>query len=305
MAYEDKRRNSGKKQSFDRSRDPRPANRPSRPARPRPAPVKQPVQPVYSPAEEETESDALNIVEGRNAVHEAIASGRSVEKLFVLGTTDDTRLNGLVGECKENGAQIIRCDRHKLDAMSRTGAHQGAIAVVSEIAYATVDDIFARAEETGRPPLIVVCDHLSDPQNLGAIVRSAEVFGAHGVIIPKRRSVSVTPVTVKASAGACLHLPIVRCTNLHAVLTELKERGVWICGADGSGDRLISETDLTSPTAIVLGSEGDGMARLTKDDCDFVVRIPMQGKVNSLNVSAAAAVFLYEAIRQRGAKESL
>lgn len=245
---------------------------------------------------------AFNLIEGRNAVHEALASGRSIEKVFVLDNREDGRLTALAAECRANGAQLVSCDRRKLDAMSETGAHQGIIAVVSEIDYATVADIFARAESSGRPPLIVICDHLSDPQNLGAIVRSAEVFGAHGVIIPKRRSVSVTPVAVKASAGACLHLPIVRCANLHAMIGELKEAGVWVCGADGAGDRLISDADLTTATAIVLGSEGDGLSRLTRDDCDFLVRIPMFGNVNSLNVSAAAAVFLYEAVRQRTAR---
>ena len=250
-------------------------------------------------AEERTDDEALNLIEGRNAVHEALVSGRSIEKLFVQGGTEDARLAGLIAECRESGAQIVRCDKRKLDAMSQTGAHQGAIAMVSDITYATVADIFARAAESGRPPLIVICDHLNDPQNLGAIVRSAEVFGAHGVIIPKRRSVSVTATAVKASAGACLHMPIVRCTNLHATIEELKKAGVWIYGADGAGDRLLAETDLTSAAAIVMGSEGDGMSRLTRDDCDFLVRIPMLGKVNSLNVSAAAAVFLYEAVRQR------
>jgi 23S rRNA (guanosine2251-2'-O)-methyltransferase len=249
--------------------------------------------------EERADDDALNLIEGRNAVHEALVSGRSIEKLFVQGGTDDARLAGLIAECRESGAQIVRCDKRKLDAMSQTRAHQGAIAMVSDITYATVADIFARAAESGRPPLIVICDHLNDPQNLGAIVRSAEVFGAHGVIIPKRRSVSVTATAVKASAGACLHMPIVRCTNLHATIEELKKAGVWIYGADGAGDRLLAETDLTSAAAIVMGSEGDGMSRLTRDDCDFLVRIPMLGKVNSLNVSAAAAVFLYEAVRQR------
>lgn len=274
---------NGKNDRF--SRKPRPNNDFSRDAR----------------AEEREDSEALNLIEGRNAVHEALVSGRSIEKLFVQGGTDDTRLAGLIAECRESGAQIVRCDKRKLDAMSQTGAHQGAIAVVSDITYATVADIFARAAESGRPPLIVICDHLNDPQNLGAIVRSAEVFGAHGVIIPKRRSVSVTATAVKASAGACLHMPIVRCTNLHATIEELKKAGVWIYGADGAGDRLLAETDLTSAAAIVMGSEGDGMSRLTRDDCDFLVRIPMLGKVNSLNVSAAAAVFLYEAVRQRTA----
>ena len=243
--------------------------------------------------------ETLNTVEGRNAVREALNSGKSIERLYVLGGSDDGRLAALAADCRENGAQIVRCDRRRLDMMSATGAHQGVIAVVADIAYASLSDIFTRAEESGRPPLIVVCDHITDPQNLGAIIRSAEVFGAHGVVIPKRRSVSVTPAAVKASAGACLHMPVVRCANLHAAIGELKQAGVWIYGADGMGDRLICETELTSAAAIVLGSEGDGLSRLVRDDCDFLVRIPMLGKVGSLNVSAAAAVFLYEALRQR------
>lgn len=250
---------------------------------------------------EEASPISENLIEGRNAVREALAGGREIEKVYALNNREDSRLSALVGECRAHGAQIVSCDRRKLDAMSETGAHQGILAVVSEISYATVEDVLHHAEESGQPPLIVICDHLSDPQNLGAIVRSAEVFGAHGVIIPKRRSVSVTPAAVKASAGACLHLPIVRCTNLHATITQLKEKGLWICGADGAGDRLISDADLTGPMAIVLGSEGDGLSRLTREDCDFLVRIPMAGKVNSLNVSAAASVFLYEVVRQRAA----
>ena len=260
--------------------------------------------PHYEPRDREAEvetTESLNLIEGRNAVREALASGKSIEKLFVQGGTDDARLAGLIADCRESGAQIVRCDKRRLDMMSSTGAHQGAIAVVSDITYATMADIFARAQESGRPPLIVICDHLNDPQNLGAIVRSAEVFGAHGVIIPKRRSVSVTATAVKASAGACLHMPIVRCTNLHATIEELKKAGVWIYGADGAGEKVLAETDLTSSAAIVMGSEGDGMSRLTREDCDFLVRIPMLGNVNSLNVSAAAAVFLYEAVRQRTA----
>lgn len=253
---------------------------------------------------EAAETMPENLIEGRNAVREALAGDREIEKVYALNNRDDSRLAALVGECRAHGAQIVSCDRRKLDAMSSTCAHQGILAVVSEITYASVEDVLNRAEASGRPPLLVICDHLSDPQNLGAIVRSAEVFGAHGVIIPKRRSVSVTPAAVKASAGACLHLPIVRCTNLHAVIGELKEKGLWICGADGAGDRLISDADLAGPTAIVLGSEGDGLSRLTREDCDFLVRIPMAGKVNSLNVSAAASVFLYEAIRQRTARNS-
>lgn len=246
-------------------------------------------------------SDNEYIVEGRNAVSEALKSGKSVDKLFVLDAPDEKNgpLSQLISRCHENGAAVIRCDRKKLDRMSKTGAHQGVIAFVSGCAYKTLADILNFAEGTGRPPLVVVCDHLEDPYNLGAVIRSAEVAGAHGVIIPNRRGAGLTPTAVKASAGAALHLPVVRCANVVSAIKELKDAGLWVYGADADGDTQLYGADFKGPSAIVMGSEGSGLSRLVRENCDFIVSIPMLGKINSLNVSAAAAVILFETVRQR------
>ena len=190
-------------------------------------------------------------------------------------------------------------DRRKLDNMSRTHAHQGVIAIAAVREYATVDDILGAARTRGEPPLVVVCDEISDPHNLGAIIRTAECAGAHGIIIPKRRSAGLTAVVGKTSAGAVAHLPVARVANLTALLKELKDDGLWIFGADAAGDRPLYEADLKGPAAIVIGSEGSGMSRLVAEQCDFKVSIPLRGQINSLNASAAAAVLLYEAVRQR------
>ena len=183
--------------------------------------------------------------------------------------------------------------------MSRTHSHQGVIALAAVREYATVDDILNIARERGEPPLIVVCDELSDPHNLGAVIRTADAAGAHGVIIPKRRSAGLTAVVSKTSAGAVAHVPVARVPNLPSLLKELKEEGVWVFGTAAGGTTQLYQADLKGPAAIVIGSEGDGMGRLVAENCDFTVSIPMFGKINSLNASAAAAVLLYEAVRQR------
>ncbi|MCQ2420936.1 MAG: 23S rRNA (guanosine(2251)-2'-O)-methyltransferase RlmB, partial [Clostridia bacterium] len=205
----------------------------------------------------------------------------------------------LAAMAKQAGAVVVETDRRKLDQMSATGAHQGIIAVVAAHSYAELDDIFARAEEKGEAPLIVICDELSDPHNLGAIIRTAECAGAHGVIIPKRRSVGLTAVVGKASAGALEYMPVVRVANITNAIKELKERGVWVCGTAADGDTNLYHADLKNAAAIVIGNEGDGMSRLVADSCDFKVSIPMKGAISSLNASAAAAILLYEAVRQR------
>lgn len=190
-------------------------------------------------------------------------------------------------------------DRRKLDQMSLTHAHQGIIAQTAAHAYASVEDMLALAESRGEPPLLVICDELSDPHNLGAILRSAECAGAHGVIIPKRRSAGLTPVVAKASAGALEYIPVARVPNIPRVLQELQSRGVWVYGTAADGDRELYDADLQGPAAIVIGNEGTGMGRLVRQSCDVLVRIPMRGRISSLNASAAAAVLLYEAVRQR------
>ena len=183
--------------------------------------------------------------------------------------------------------------------MSRTHSHQGVIALCAVREYVTVDDILAIAREKGEKPLIVVCDELSDPHNLGAVIRTADAAGAHGVIIPKRRSAGLTAVVAKTSAGAVAHVPVARVPNLVAALKELQQAGVWVFGTAAEGTTSLYQADLKGPAAIVIGSEGDGMTRLAAENCDFLVSIPMRGKLNSLNASAAAAILLYEAVRQR------
>ena len=194
---------------------------------------------------------------------------------------------------------MIPVDRRKLDNMSITHAHQGVIALAAARPYATLDDIFALAESRGEAPLIVVCDELSDPHNLGAIIRSAECAGAHGVVIPKRRSAGLTPVVAKASAGAIEYMPVARVSNISSALKELQARGVWVYGTAADGTQELFDANFQGPTAIVIGNEGDGMGRLVRQTCDVLVRIPMRGRISSLNASAAAAILLYEAVRQR------
>ena len=211
----------------------------------------------------------------------------------------DLPLRQLANQARQQGAVLAEVDRHKLDAMSRTHAHQGIIAVAAVREYASVEDLLQAARDRGEPPLLVVCDELSDPHNLGAVIRTAECAGAHGVIIPKRRSAGLTAVVAKTSAGAVSHLPVARVANLPSLLKQLKKEGLWIFGAAADGPVSLYEADLKGPAAIVIGSEGSGMSRLVAETCDVLVRIPMKGKLNSLNASAAAAILLYEAVRQR------
>ena len=241
-----------------------------------------------------------DMIEGRNAVTEALRSGRTVNKVYLADGDTDRALGRLAALAKEAGAVVVRIDRRKLKEMSQTGAHQGIIASVAVHDYATIDDILAAAEAKGEAPLIVLCDELSDPHNLGAILRTAECAGAHGLIIPKRRSVGLTAVVGKASAGAVEYMPVARVSNLTAAIRELKQRGVWIFGTAADGAVPLYSADLKGPAAIVIGNEGVGMSRIVADNCDFKVSIPMKGQISSLNASAAAAILLYEAVRQRG-----
>ena len=250
------------------------------------------------------DAEADNIIEGRNAVLEAIRAGTAIDKLYLARGDTDATLRFIASTARDSGIVVTEADRRKLDAMSRTHAHQGVIAVTALREYASVEQILAAAAERGEPPLLVVCDEISDPHNLGAIIRTAECAGAHGVIIPKRRSAGLTAIVGKTSAGAVSHLPVARVPNLPALLRELKEQGIWIYGAAVDGAASLYETDLTGPAAIVIGSEGAGMGRLVASCCDFLIRIPMRGKINSLNASAAAAVLLYEVVRQRTLSEN-
>ena len=238
-------------------------------------------------------------LEGRNALTEALKSGRTIDKVFVAAGDTDRSLQRLAAQAKEAGAVVVPVDRRKLDQMSTTRAHQGIIALAAAHVYYTIDDILEEAASRGETPLIVICDELSDPHNLGAIMRSAECAGAHGVIIPKRRSVGLTATVAKASAGAVEYMKVARVTNINACLSELKEKGVWIYGTAAEGSIPMYKADLTGPAAIVIGNEGDGMSQLVRKNCDVMVHIPMKGKITSLNASAAASILLYEAVRQR------
>ena len=241
---------------------------------------------------------ADGIIEGRNAVIEALRAGTVIDKIYLQKGETDRALGHIASKARSAGAVVVEADRRKLDAMSRTHAHQGVIALAAVREYATVEDILQAAADKGEPPLLVVCDELSDPHNLGAVIRTAECAGAHGVIIPKRRSAGLTAVVAKTSAGAVAHIPVARVPNLPALLKDLKDRGVWIFGTMANGTTSLYDADLKGPAAIVIGSEGNGMGRLVTEGCDFLVSIPMRGKLNSLNASAAA-ILLSEAVRQR------
>ena len=247
----------------------------------------------------EVERDAAGVVEGRNAVTEALRAGAAIDKLYIARGDTDRTLGRIAAQARRAGIVVVEADRRKLDAMSATGSHQGVIAVAAAAAYASVEDLLAIAGERGEPPLLVVCDEISDPHNLGAIIRTAECAGAHGVVIPKRRSAGLTAVVAKTSAGAVSYLPVARVPNIPQLLQDLKERGLWVFGTAAEGSTPLYGADLRGPAAIVIGSEGDGMSRLVRESCDFLVSIPLRGRISSLNASAAAAILLYEAVRQR------
>lgn len=248
-------------------------------------------------AREDSAADGL--IEGRNAVTEALRAGTAIDKIYIARGDTDRTLSQIVALAKSAGIVVADADHRKLDAMSCTHSHQGVIAVAAVRQYASVEEILAAAAEKGEPPLVVVCDELSDPHNLGAVIRTAECAGAHGVIIPKRRSAGLTAVVAKTSAGAVSYLPVARVSNIPALLEQLKQEGLWVFGTAAEGNTTLYNADLKGPAAIVIGSEGTGMSRLTAQRCDFLVRIPMKGHISSLNASAAAAILLYEAVRQR------
>jgi len=245
------------------------------------------------------EAEADGLIEGRNAVTEALRAGAAIDKIYIARGETDAALGHIASTARGKGIVVVEADRRKLDGMSRTKSHQGVVAIAAVREYADVDDILAAAREKGEPPLIVVCDELSDPHNLGAVIRTAECAGAHGVIIPKRRSAGLTAIVGKTSAGAVSYLPVARVPNLTALLKDLKKEGLWVYGTAANGATPLYEADLKGPAVIVIGSEGDGMSRLVAEQCDFLVSIPMRGRISSLNASAAAAVVLYEAVRQR------
>ena len=265
----------------------------------RPAGRKTPPRRADRFAQREETEEVEGQLEGRNAITEALKSGRTIDKVFVADGDTDKGLQRLAAQAKEAGAVVVSVDRRKLDAMSYTRAHQGIIALAAAHAYVTIDDILEEAASRGQAPLIVICDELSDPHNLGAILRSAECAGAHGVIIPKRRSVGLTATVAKASAGAVEYMKVARVTNISSAIAELKDKGLWVFGTAAEGSIPMYQADLTVPAAIVIGNEGDGLSPLVRKNCDVMVNIPMAGRISSLNASAAASILLYEAVRQR------
>ncbi len=248
--------------------------------------------------EKEKNSLPEDLVIGRNAVLEAINSNRTIDTLFVAKGERGGSISTIVRACKDKGVVVKEVDVKKLDYMCFNANHQGVAARCAVKEYASVEDIFRLAEERNEPPFIIICDELEDPHNLGAIIRTAEVAGAHGVIIPKRRSVSLSYAVSKTSAGAVEYVPVARVGNLAAEIDALKERGLWVYGADMKGESWCKQ-DYSGPVALVVGSEGKGIGRLIKEKCDFMVTLPMKGKITSLNASVAAGIMMMEISRQR------
>lgn len=237
-------------------------------------------------------------IEGRNPVMEAFRAGKTIDRLFILDGSQDGPIKSILREAKKGDTIITFVKKERLDQLSETGKHQGVIAYAAAYEYAEVEDILNLAKEKGEPPFIVLLDNIEDPHNLGAIIRTANQAGAHGVIIPKRRAVGLTATAVRASAGAVNYTPVAKVTNLSATIEELKEKGLWFVCADMDGESMYS-LNLTGPIGLVIGSEGEGVGRLVKEKCDFTAKIPMFGNIDSLNASVAMGVLAYEIVRQR------
>ncbi len=242
--------------------------------------------------------DSEVLIEGRNEVIEAFRAGKPIDKLFMLDGTNDGPAQTIKREAKKNNLRIEFVDRKRLDSISETGNHQGVIAIAAAYSYSEIEDVFKKAEEKNEAPFIFLLDGITDPHNLGAIIRTANMAGAHGVIIPKNNAAGLTPAAVRASAGAVNYTPVVKVTNLKNTIQDLKKRGLWFVCCDMDGENLYRQ-DLTGPLGIVVGSEGDGVSRLVRENCDFTVSIPTKGELDSLNASVAAGVVAFEAVRQR------
>ena len=237
-------------------------------------------------------------IEGRNAVIEAFRSGKTVDKLYILDGCQDGPVMTIKREAKKYDTMVKYVTKERLDQMSQTGKHQGVIAVIAAYDYAEVDDILQKAKEKGEPPFIFLLDNIEDPHNLGAIIRTANLAGAHGVIIPKNRAVGLTATVARTSAGALNYTPVAKVTNLSKTIEELKKEGMWFVCADMGGTSMY-QLDLKGPMGLVIGNEGDGVSRLVREKCDFIASIPMKGDIDSLNASVAAGVLAYEIVRQR------
>lgn len=240
-----------------------------------------------------------NLIYGRNSVIEALKSGRNIDKIFLVKGNIHGSAKQIIGLANDKKVLIKYVPRTKIDEMASGNNHQGVVAIVAAHEYSQLSDIFELAEKRNEHPFVVILDEIEDPHNLGAIIRTAECAGAHGVVIAKRRAVGLTEVVSKTSAGAIEHIPIVKATNIVQVLEKLKERGLWIYGADMDGENQFFNQEMKGPVGLVVGSEGKGMGRLVKETCDFIVRIPLKGKVTSLNASVASSILMYEIVRQR------
>lgn len=240
-----------------------------------------------------------DIVIGRNAVMEALKGDRTIEAIYVSNNKLEGSINAIMGMAKEQKILIKEVDKRKLDSMCDGETHQGVIAKVTPFKYSEVSDIFELAEEKGEAPFIVILDEVEDPHNLGSIARTAELFGVHGIIIPKRRSASVTATVYKSSVGAIEHVKVAKVNNINSTIEELKEKGVWIYGADIRAEEYSHEVDYSGPCALVIGNEGRGMSKLTVQKCDKLIKIPMVGKINSLNASVAGGIMMYEVLKGR------
>ena len=239
-----------------------------------------------------------NIIEGRNAVLEAFRSGKPIDKLFVLDGCQDGPIRTIVREAKKHDTILQFVTKERLSQISETGRHQGVIAYAAAYEYAEVEDMIKLAESKGEDPFLILLDNIEDPHNLGAIIRTANLAGAHGVIIPKRRAVGLTATVAKTSAGALNYTPVAKVTNLAKTMESLKEKGLWFVCADMGGEEMY-DLNLTGPIGLIIGNEGEGVSRLVKETCDFTARIPMNGDIDSLNASVAAGVLAYEIVRQR------
>lgn len=240
-----------------------------------------------------------NIIYGKNPIREALAAQQQITKIFIIRGKKNPAEFKILQSARQQGIPIREVDKKKLMELVGHESHQGIVAIITELKYAEIEDIFQRAKEKKEMPLIALLDEIQDPHNFGAIIRSAEVFGFHGVIFPKDRSVGLTQTVAKTSAGAVAHLPVVRINNLARLMDDLKEKGVWIAGADQDGETALHDFKFDGSLAVVIGSEGKGLRRLVREKCDFLVKIPMTGNINSLNASVAAALLFYEARKQR------
>lgn len=252
-------------------------------------------------AEEPAFDESINLIEGRNPVLEALKSGREIDKLFIQKGAEIGSIRQIISMARDKNILIKEVDKAKLDSLSQTKSHQGVIASAALYKYYEVDEILQIAADKGEDPFLLILDEITDNNNLGSVLRTADAAGVHGIIIPKRRSVSLTPAAAKASVGAIEYVPVSKVTNLNQTIEYLKKKGLWIVGADMKGDTYY-EKDMTGPVAVVIGSEGEGIARLIKENCDYLVSIPMKGKISSLNAAVSAAIIVYEINKQRSGK---